>query len=283
MDLKEKMESWGPYGKSENKVLIFSIGNEYEGHGPALPKDTDSRIAKYIAQRLAHESGQRYCAHIPFQTDRVGKCAQAWMPLYIPMEEFAQKVTKFINNYCEIIKDSVPNFKNIVIINGHGGNKGLEAYLKAENFPVPVQIKFAVSLELDKIVKFMETKLKMNIFSKRKREMLALSIGHADDFEHSVAHAVGIVDEVKLKELNEQLKKDFENTLKKYPVLGGLGGYIEFGDENFDVLRLEKLNLVECYQKFKNKGKIELFPELGQATIQYSIEELKSWLQQQTI
>ncbi len=283
MDLKEKMESWGPWGKTENNILIFSLGNEYEGHGPALPKDTDSRIAKYVAERLAHESGQRYCAHIPFQTDRVGECAKAWMPLYIPMQDFAKKVTKFINAYCEMVKDSVPHFKKIVIINGHGGNKGLESYLKPEDFPVPVVIKFSVSLDLDKIVSFMETKLKMNISPKTKQELLGLSIGHADDFEHSVAHAVGIVDEAKLTALNQDLEKNFEETLKKYPVLGGLGGYIEYGDENFDVLRLQKLNLVECYRQFKNKGKIELFPELGQATIQFSIEELKIWLQQQTI
>ena len=281
MDLKEKMENWGPWAEKENMILIFSLGNEFEGHGPALPKDTDSRIAKYLAQKLAHETGQRYCGHIPFQTDRVGEYAKYWMPLYIPMEEFALQVTKLINGYCELIKDTKPNFNKILIINGHGGNKGFESYLSPEAFSVPVIVKFVVSLDLSKIVEYIETIMKIDISPKKKQEMLSLSIGHADDFEHSVAHACGIVDIAKLDQLNIDLEKNFQETLRRYPVLGGLGGYIEFGNENFEVLRKEKLNLVECYRKFKKKGKIEIFPELGEATLRYSLEELKNFILQE--
>lgn len=162
------MEDWGPWGEKENKVLIFSLGNEYEGHGPALPKDTDSRIAKFVAQKLAHETGQRYCAHIPFQTDGVGSCASYWMADYRPKEECAKEITKFINDYLNRIKNIYPKFEKILIINAHGGNNGIEAYLNKEDFPVPVIVKFAAELNINEIVDYLIKVMKKTGVSRKR-------------------------------------------------------------------------------------------------------------------
>ena len=95
MDLKQKMEDWGPWGEKENKVLIFSLGNEYEVHGPALQKDTDSRIAKFVSKQ-ALETGQRM-AHYPISTDVLAQVFRiGWQ---ITAKEIRQRNHKFINDY----------------------------------------------------------------------------------------------------------------------------------------------------------------------------------------
>ena len=43
-----------------HKVGIIALGSHLENHGPALPIDTDAKIASYIAFKAALESGAKY-------------------------------------------------------------------------------------------------------------------------------------------------------------------------------------------------------------------------------
>ena len=51
-----------------HKIGIIALGSHLENHGPALPIDTDAKIASYIAFQAALESGDKmlgviYVAH----------------------------------------------------------------------------------------------------------------------------------------------------------------------------------------------------------------------------
>ena len=43
-----------------HKIGIIALGSHLENHGPALPIDTDAKIASYIAFRAALESGAKF-------------------------------------------------------------------------------------------------------------------------------------------------------------------------------------------------------------------------------
>jgi len=55
INLKGKMDNWGPYGKNEGKWLIFTVGNPNEGHGLALPR-MNRYISILIFQNQFYES-----------------------------------------------------------------------------------------------------------------------------------------------------------------------------------------------------------------------------------
>ena len=43
-----------------HKIGIIALGSHLENHGPALPIDTDAKIASYIAFKAALESGAKF-------------------------------------------------------------------------------------------------------------------------------------------------------------------------------------------------------------------------------
>ena len=43
-----------------HKIGILALGSHLENHGPALPIDTDAKIASYIAFKAALESGAKF-------------------------------------------------------------------------------------------------------------------------------------------------------------------------------------------------------------------------------
>ena len=85
-----------------HKIGIIALGSHLENHGPALPIDTDAKIASYIAFKASLESGAKFLGVI------------------YPAHEI-----KEINHGIHVSLDDLKKhlgISSVVIVNGHGGN-----------------------------------------------------------------------------------------------------------------------------------------------------------------
>lgn len=102
-------------------VLCLPIGS-YEQHGPHLPVGTDTILAEQFARRAVARWGNAYDAWllpaIPYGLSR----EHAWSAgtLSLPVETF----TALVLAMCEQYTVGTPA-RNLLIVNGHGGNRGI--------------------------------------------------------------------------------------------------------------------------------------------------------------
>ncbi|MFX0124322.1 MAG: hypothetical protein ACFFAE_11840 [Candidatus Hodarchaeota archaeon] len=273
LNLKGKMDDWGPFEQVSSNTLIFSIGNPWEGHGPALSPDNDSRCANFVAYYVSERSGAKFVAHIPYTTDQVGDIALDWSPVYIPMEECVNKCVDYIKYHCKILQEIGITFSRILIINGHGGNYGLEKFSIWDELRSKFGLSdliFVNTYEVD-----IDEALQSQKYSEETCDAYLIAVetrGHADTIEHSLATLYGGIDYGKFYQMNNFIKGGTEAALKKWPVLGGLGGYIKFGGERYDPLR--KVGLERCLRQFEEDGQIFLFPELAQIIMEHLIKRI---------
>ncbi|MBD3228294.1 MAG: hypothetical protein GF329_08895 [Candidatus Lokiarchaeota archaeon] len=266
LNLKGKLNKRGPFEENEDRTIVFSVGNSNEGHGYALPRDIDGRQAMWVANNAANKAGARYIAHLPFSTDRVGDIAINWSPNYIPLDEFYSKSIKFMNFHIKTLQDYDISFEKIVLVNFHGGNifpKKIINEMKKElgDYEVEAIGPFDLNFEV----------VDQNEFENWFKNQ-GIKPGHADTTEHSIASALVLVDYDKLKVMNDLIAKDINAALKRWPEIGGLGGYLEYGGSEFEPLRDPKYGLVACYEKFKKDKKIFIHRGLGQFILQGLID-----------
>ncbi|GAH80852.1 unnamed protein product, partial [marine sediment metagenome] len=186
-------------------------------------------------------------------------------------------------------KMNLPTSK-ILIYSGHGGNNHLVLYNK--------DIKEALNLEkliisttegvaednVDRIIVELD-ELSEKIARKGENPKkirgtlikILLSNAHAGHFEHSLGAALGVLDEEKLKLMNEELEKDFEAALNKWPPLGGLGGFLLAGGQYTESLGTrdnDKSGLWKCMKTLRklNNGRVLVFKELGELIINLLVE-----------
>jgi creatinine amidohydrolase/Fe(II)-dependent formamide hydrolase-like protein len=290
INLEGKMDDWGPFGKNEGKWLIFSIGNPVEGHGYALPRNIDDLHSQRIAHLISCRTGARYVAHIPWATDNFTAIAKDWAPKSIPVEEIVPNIINFMRFHIEIYKKMNLPTSNIFIYSGHGGNNPLALYTKEiqdalnlKNLIISASEDFSEEIE-DRVLDEVE-RLSIQLAKegenpkqiRRKLIQILLSIAHAGHFEHSLGAALGVLDEEKLIIMNKELEKDFEAALKKWPPLGGLGGFLLAGEAYKKALGTkdnDKFGLWKCLKRLRrlDKGKIIVFKELGQLMITLLVE-----------
>lgn len=289
INLEGKMDDWGPYGKNEYQWLIFSVGNPEEGHGYALPRAMDDLSAKHLAHLIEIRTGQRYVAHIPYTTDHQGEVAKNWMPRYLPFEQFVQKTIEFLRFHINIIKEQKMPASKIMIVSTHGGNDDIGQ--KAEYIQQQLGIEkvwlitgAAAAQQVDRVLKNVEELAKQYAQPGEDPDDLAFkyvqiltTVGHADHFEHSIAAAMGILDWEKLKVMNTLLEKDFEAALKKWPPIGGLGGFITLGGKYTDAAgtkEKDKYGLWNCLRGLKelDHGKMVVRKELGEMLLKVGVE-----------
>ena len=270
--LDNRLNDWGPQGRREGEVLVFAIGNPNEGHGPALPRDNDLRCAQFVASRACERTGARFVAMIPYATDRVGDIARHWSPAYLPWDVCAEKSSEFVRAHCRWLRDTGARFSRVVIVNGHGGNQGIDqhpAWAKVQTeFAIgPIAFAFSIQEDLGPAIAMLEP-----LSPETRDAYRAVKSGHADTLEHSVAMLYHGLDLGKLTGLNRRLTmQGTDAALREYPPIGGLAGYLKFGDARFDPLRAIP-SLVECWRQFEADGQILLYPELARAVMDRSIQ-----------
>jgi len=233
--LTKALGNWGPFGRGENRVAVFTVGNPCEGHGPALPRDIDDRVVKALALGACDATGAYYCGHIPFTSDRVGRIALAWSPLWIPENEMVTKTTKFMRTYLGMVG---LDFQRICLLNGHGGNNFIAGRQEELSEKTGRPVEFVIPFE-------------------------GVETGHADTLEHSVAAYLGLVDAGKLATMNDLVRRDPKKALRRWPPIGGLGGYIMFGGEEFSELRKPEYGLTKCLEGFLADREIRADMTLG--------------------
>ncbi|MHA1489292.1 MAG: hypothetical protein ACTSRI_06525 [Promethearchaeota archaeon] len=289
ISLEGKMDDWGSFGKNEGKWLIFSIGNPEEGHGYALPRNNDDLFAQRVAHLISCKTGARYVAHIPWTTDN-SLIAKDWGLKVIPVEELVEKLKIFLKYHIDNYKEMRLPASRILIFSGHGGNNPLADYEKQIEKDLNLEKLIISTTEgladanMDRILKELE-ELSLRLASgggnarKIKRTLIKIltGVGHAGHFEHSTAAAIGVLDEEKLRIMNEELEKDFEKALEKWPPIGGLGGFLMRGGKYVEALGTKENDphgLWKCLKTLRklDNGKIVVIKELGKLVIDLLVE-----------
>ncbi|MDO5849163.1 MAG: 2-amino-5-formylamino-6-ribosylaminopyrimidin-4(3H)-one 5'-monophosphate deformylase [Methanobrevibacter sp.] len=96
-----------------HKIGIIALGSHLENHGPALPIDTDAKIAAYIALEASLKCGAKFLGIIypAHELDEInhGK--------HVSLEELRDNIISTLNSAKEYL-----GIEKAIIVNAHGGN-----------------------------------------------------------------------------------------------------------------------------------------------------------------
>ncbi len=147
------------------QVGIIAIGSHEEDHGPALPPDTDARIAYHIGRKTAEKTSAEFLGTLNSSHEFLDIDTGNHQPLQEVLEELEQIIQKS--------KDL--GFEALLLVNAHGGNQKLEDHIKR------LQKKTKIKLKMDSTICQIEGP-------------------HAGTGEVSVGAVLGMVDETKVDE-----------------------------------------------------------------------------------
>jgi 2-amino-5-formylamino-6-ribosylaminopyrimidin-4(3H)-one 5'-monophosphate deformylase len=148
-----------------HEIGILAIGSHLENHGAALPIDTDSKIASYIALQAALRSGAKFLGILYAATEY----DYIKHGIHIDVDELAKKI---LVPTLETAKKYL-NVKKVILVNGHGGNLPLLNYIEG------IEKKLDITI----------------IFNNR---IVEIEGPHAGTGEISMGSILGIVDESKI-------------------------------------------------------------------------------------
>ena len=96
-----------------HKVGIIALGSHLENHGPALPIDTDAKIAAHIALQSSLESGAKFLGIIypAYELDEIDH------GVHVSLDELKDNIINTLNSAKKFL-----NIEKVVIVNAHGGN-----------------------------------------------------------------------------------------------------------------------------------------------------------------
>ncbi|KKR80598.1 MAG: Creatininase [Candidatus Daviesbacteria bacterium GW2011_GWA1_41_61] len=164
---------WGVLTKADftkevkEKTVIIPIG-AIEAHGNHLPVNTDSCIVEYLAEKIAKHTG---CIVVP--TIYYGPCET--MLSFAGTITISEKISYKIIE--EIIKSIIcQGFKQIYILNGHGGNNEFLARI-ANKYSKKLNVKTKNWYDLE-------------IINKLKQENTSYCGDHADRLETEIMLAI---------------------------------------------------------------------------------------------
>jgi creatinine amidohydrolase len=105
----------------ESSMLLLPLGS-MEQHGPHLPLDTDAILAEALAAAIVARFGEEFdlwqLPALPFGLSREHAWASGTMSLSVA------GMTSLLREVGREIASSLPA-RNLMIVNGHGGNRGL--------------------------------------------------------------------------------------------------------------------------------------------------------------
>lgn len=103
-----------------HKVGIIALGSHLENHGPALPIDTDAKIAAHIAFQSSLLSGAKFLGIIfpAYELDTIDH------GVHVSLETLKENVIDTLNAAKKFL-----DVEKVIIVNAHGGNIPLVAEL----------------------------------------------------------------------------------------------------------------------------------------------------------
>jgi len=153
------------------KVAILALGSHEERHGPALPPDTDAKLASHVASEAAKRTGARFIGVLYSSYELPGIDTGRHQSLDQVFEELRRTL---------LDAKRALGIGAAVLVNGHGGNEPLR-----ERLP-------ALEKELSMPIVFNNT-------------LIEIEGPHAATGELSMAAVIGIADVSKIAE-----QTDFE-------------------------------------------------------------------------
>ncbi|BDZ67755.1 2-amino-5-formylamino-6-ribosylaminopyrimidin-4(3H)-one 5'-monophosphate deformylase [Methanobacterium ferruginis] len=105
-----------------HKIGILAIGSHLENHGAALPIDTDSKIASYLALEASLRTGAKFIGILYAATEYdYVKHGVHLSPEILVEKELIPTLKSARNNL---------DLEAVVLVNGHGGNVPIKDYLE---------------------------------------------------------------------------------------------------------------------------------------------------------
>lgn len=96
-----------------HKIGIIALGSHLENHGPALPIDTDAKIAAHIAFQASLQTGAKFLGIIfpAYELDTIDH------GIHVSLDELKENVIETLNSAKKFL-----DIEKVVIVNAHGGN-----------------------------------------------------------------------------------------------------------------------------------------------------------------
>lgn len=117
-----------------HEVGILAVGSHLENHGAALPIDTDSKIASYLALQAALRSGAKFLGILYAATEY----DYIKHGIHIDAEDLARKrLFPTLHSAKKCL-----NITKVVLVNGHGGNIPLIDYIEKIENELDIKIIF---------------------------------------------------------------------------------------------------------------------------------------------
>lgn len=103
-----------------HKIGIIALGSHLENHGPALPIDTDAKIAAHIAFESSLKTGAKFLGIIfpAYELDTIDH------GVHVSLDVLKENVINTLNSAKKFL-----DIDKVVIVNAHGGNIPLVAEL----------------------------------------------------------------------------------------------------------------------------------------------------------
>ena len=105
-----------------HRIGVMAIGSHLENHGAALPIDTDSKIASYLALQASIRTGAKFLGILYAATEYDYVKHGIHLPADVLVEKELIPTLKNARNNLDL--------EAVVLVNGHGGNVPVKDYLE---------------------------------------------------------------------------------------------------------------------------------------------------------
>ena len=158
-----------------HKIGIIALGSHLENHGPALPIDTDAKIAAHIAFQSSLKSGAKFLGIIfpAYELDEIDH------GIHVSLDVLKENVIETLNSAKKFL-----DIEKVVIVNAHGGN-----------LPIMAEI-WDIEDKTDLIIVV-------------NNKIITTEGPHAGSGELSMAKVLGIINEEEVKN-QSNVNKDIE-------------------------------------------------------------------------